>query len=410
MALSGIYVDDYIERLREWERSTADPAIYDRIDFFFPSYGFKRIHAGGRDDRWVSPLKLNLTKPKHPTPNKTVVSRSDFSFREQGEWDDRVWVIEKLRQDWGMSSPYEVYMAVADRLGLTPPQNGGGKAAAGAAERRRQLLDAIQEYFVWNLWGRDDRAVMAVRGYLENKRGFSEASAKKIGFGFVPAWDRVEKNILGHRLKFTPEEIEAACPVKSDDGYTSVGQSHVLSIPYRSGEELKGFLFRRIDDGQPKYKANTGLDRKGGFFNVPATLSGEGRLVVVEGEMDALTASAAGIENVAAIGGSDISGERVRQVEDALRRGMKSIVLCLDLDEKDGIPDKEKRHRAIMRSIHAIRDIRPDFEDIYIAAFTSPCDPDEFVRNRGGEEFRRFLSQAVPYWKYMYYYYSFMQH
>ena len=141
-------------------------------------------------------------------------------------------------------------------------------------------------------------------------------------------------------MRFSKQDLDNACRVRSEDGYTTIGRKHVLAIPYRCGGELKGFLFRAIDsDIQPKYKANTGLERTSSFFNMPSDRK-EKSIIVVEGEMDALTATAAGIEGVVAIGGSDITGERRSLIYDALGRNTKKITLCLDLDA-----DKEGKQR-----------------------------------------------------------------
>ena len=132
-------------------------------------------------------------------------------------------------------------------------------------------------------------------------------------------------------------------------------------------------------------------------------------IVVVEGEMDALKATAEGIPNVVAIGGSEISGERRRQVEDVLRRGVTRITLCLDLDplkEDPGQGNLASRHDHLKRTAHTIQDVDSSFEEIYVALFPEPSDPDEFIRGRGAGAFRTLLSEAVPYWKYSYDYHS----
>ena len=120
--------------------------------------------------------------------------------------------------------------------------------------------------------------------------------------------------------------------------------------------------------------------------------------------MDALTATAAGIENVVAIGGSEIAGERRRQVEDALhRRGVRRITLCLDLDTTStGEPNFEARHDHIMKSVHTIKDVDISFDDIYVALFSEPFDPDQFIRERGMHDFRNLVEGAMPYWQYLF--------
>lgn len=391
---------DYIDILKDWERTVANDVIYDNIGTLFPAYGFVRMQAGGPRDHWASPLKIDLSHPKTPNREKTVVSACDLRFREQGDWDNSVNVTDKLMEDYSLGSVFEVYRFIADRFNLDMPTTSESGPKNAGKSRRAQLLEFLEDYFVWNLENNGGAACRKAREYLAG-RGFTSDQVKAIRFGFVPGWDKVESYVTRSRWRFTGEEMEQACRVRSDEGYTTVGKTHVLAIPYRCGGELKGFLFRAIDATAPKYKANTGLDRKSSFFNIP-----EGReskeLIVVEGEMDALTASAAGIADVVAIGGSDISGERRNQVYDALGRKTVKITLCLDLDtDGDGRPDHAKRFRAVRRSLHTIFDVSPDFNSVYVALLPHPSDPDEFIRENGAEAFRELVGNAVPWWEYL---------
>ena len=123
--------------------------------------------------------------------------------------------------------------------------------------------------------------------------------------------------------------------------------------------------------------------------------------------MDALTATAAGIPGVVSMGGSEIAGERKRQVERAFAFGTRSIILCPDLDtskEEDGtvVPDHAKRLKAVLHSVHTIKDIDIEFDNIYVTVFDEPTDPDEFIRKRGGVAFITLLREALPWWEYVY--------
>lgn len=393
-------MSDYLEILKEWERTEANPVIFDHIDDLFPSYGFLRIRSG--KDRWVSPLKIDLSQPKTPNKEKTVVEATDFKFREQGDWDNWISVIDKLMEDYSIGSVFDAYRFIAQKYCLNMPTF-SGKGSINYKERSRKnvVLNALEEYFVWNLKNNSGAQCKAAKEYLSS-RGFSTDEIDRFRFGFVPSWDKVEAYITSPRMRITKDELDDACQVRSEDGLTSVGKKHVLAIPYRCGGETKGFLFRAIEDGiLPKYKANTGLDRKSSFFNMP-----EGRemkeIVVVEGEMDALTATAAGIQNVVAIGGSDISGERRSQVFDALNRNTSKITLFLDLDaDSEGKPNGVKRVNAIRRSLHSIFDVSPDFKDVYVACFPEVSDPDEYIRKHGAEAFRTLLNKACPWWEYL---------
>ena len=398
----------YLDILQEWEDRVADPAVYEHLDVLFPSFQFRRLYPGDpKKDHWASRYKLDLSLPRYKNAEKTVVYRSDMRFREQGDWDNGIGVIDRFISDQGLTNVFEAYVAISSRLGLAMPQAGDREVteAVDRQARRSALMDTLVDYFCWNLENNKSAKASATRSYLK-RRGFTPKQSSHLLLGFVPDWSKVIRYITIDK-HFPLEDLNEVCGVLNADNYTAVGKTHVLAIPYECGGVVKGFLFRRIDDSRegPKYLANANLDRKTVFFNIPAASDLED-IIVVEGEMDALKASAEGIRGVVAIGGSEVAGERRRQIEDALRRGVKRITLCLDLDAKkdSGEPNYAARHDHIMKSVHTIKDVDPSFEEIYVACFSEPSDPDEYIRERGGEAFRELLGNAVPYWCYLFEY------
>lgn len=380
---------DYLDILKQWKRDIADPVIFEHIDELFPAFGFVLVQ-----ECWCSPLKMDLSRPQTPRRDKTVVSRADMRFREQGRWNDSVSVNDMLMSEYRLSSIYEVCRMVSDRFCIPMPST---SAYDGSRDRRQRVLAKLQDYFTWNIENNSGYACKAARRYLTETRGFTDEWIRRLGIGFVPAWDKVVAAVASPRNRITPEELDEACKVTSQDGYTSVGRDHVIAIPYRCGGELKGFLFRSVDpEVRPKYRANTSLERKSVFFNMPEDREPKD-IIVVEGELDALTATAAGIANVVSIGGSEISKDRESQVFDALNRNTRRITLCLDLDtDKEGRPNEEKWFACVKRSIHSIQDAKLDFDEIYIARFPTPSDPDEFIRSNGAEAFTELIRNAKP--------------
>lgn len=396
----------YLDILKEWEDRVADPAIYEHIDLLFPAFQFiRRCQDDPQKDHWASRYKLDLSLPRYKKAEKTVIYRSDMRFREQGNWDNAIGIINRYISDQGLTNVFEAYVSISSRLGLAMPQ-AGDKEVADTIERqtrRSALLDTLRDYFSWNLENNKSAKASATRGYLK-RRGFSMKQASSLLLGFAPDWNKVIRYITIEK-HFRLEDLNEVCGVLNAENYTAVGKTHTLSIPYECGGVLKGFLFRRIDDTKegPKYLANAGLDRKSVFFNIKADNDIK-EIIVVEGEMDTLKATAEGLNNVVAIGGSEIAGERRQQIEDAFKRGVKKITLCLDLDP---VKDSEKanyeaRHSHIMKSIHTIKDVEPAFDEIYVACFNVPSDPDEFIRNKGAEAFKQLLADALPYWTYLY--------
>ena len=395
-------MDVYFDILRDWERRVADPAVYEHLDTLFPAFSFRRIMPGGPKDHWASRFKTDLTLPKRRTAEKTVVYRTDMCFREQGNWSEPEGVMDRIVRENGLSSVYEAYRMVSRTLGLDMPRPDSSQVAEaiGRAERRNALIEVLVSYFMWNLENNRSAKASRTRTYLKKERGLSSSDTRRFMLGFVPDWSTVVRHVTIEK-GFSLEELDTVCGVRNAEGYTAVGKTHVLAIPYECAGEVKGFIFRKTDGGDgPKYIASSGLDRKSVFFNMKADRDPKG-ILVVEGEFDAIKATCAGFDNVVAIGGADISGERRRQVEDALGRGVNRIFLCPDLDtDAEGNPDFAKRHQAVMRSVHTIKDVDFRFEEIFVVRFPSPADPDSFIREMGPGQFEVVVKAAVPYWKY----------
>ena len=403
---------EYLDILREWQTKVLKPCVYEHVDALFPAYQFRRMNPGGPKDHWASRYKMDKTIPKNKIAAKTVIYQSEMHFREQGEWSgSSIGILDFYMKENGIRSLYEACQALDARFGLNMPRKDSPDIVAKVQKRARKdaLLEDLMGYFAWNLENNSSDKAQKTRSYLAKERGFTKEQISRLNLGFVPDWGTVMRFIT-QRKGYTIEELEAACEVRNAEGKTTVGKTHTLAIPYECAGVLKGFIFRKIENKEgPKYIASQELDRKSAFFNITADPDPKD-IVVVEGEFDALKATAEGIENVVAIGGAEIAGERRSQVEDALsRRGVKKIILCLDLDAEKDDPSKAKtqqRHEHVMRSIHTIKDVDFDFEEIYVASFPEPSDPDEYIRSYGVEAFKNLLNDAVPYWRYLFDYMS----
>jgi len=96
-------------------------------------------------------------------------------------------------------------------------------------------------------------------------------------------------------------------PIEGHQGYEGW-----ISIPYFTALDIcVGFKFRRLDDGKPKYGAPVG--QKSHLFNVIATMSNTSKVVVCEGEFDAIVMEAncqvpaVGVPGVAAWNGESLT-------------------------------------------------------------------------------------------------------
>lgn len=134
---------------------------------------------------------------------------------------------------------------------------------------------------------------------------------------------------------------------------------HHLSIPYITESGVVGFKFRRIDDGDPKYMIPTG--QKHHLYNVSAILHAVHEVLIVEGEIDAISATLAGHPAVAVAGVNAWKPHFSRCFD-----GIGRVVIATDNDVKeDGSNPGQELARRLSDAIpQAIRVSLPPDSDI----------------------------------------------
>jgi DNA primase len=134
---------------------------------------------------------------------------------------------------------------------------------------------------------------------------------------------------------------------------------HHLSIPYITEAGVVGFKFRRIDNGDPKYMIPTG--QKHHLYNVSAILNAVHQVLIVEGEIDAISATLAGHPAVAVAGVNAWKPHFSRCFD-----GIGTVIIATDNDVKeDGSNPGQDLARKLMDVIpNAIRVSLPPDSDI----------------------------------------------
>lgn len=157
--------------------------------------------------------------------------------------------------------------------------------------------------------------------------------------------DGAEKFLLGYVAEVAPGHEDRL--------------KHHLSIPYITGAGVVGFKFRRIDGGDPKYMIPTG--QKHHLYNVDAILNAVSQVLIVEGEIDAISATLAGHPAVAVAGVNAWKPYFSRCFD-----GIGTVVIATDNDVKeDGSNPGQDLARRLQDAIpQAIRVSLPPNSDI----------------------------------------------
>ncbi len=123
------------------------------------------------------------------------------------------------------------------------------------------------------------------------------------------------------------------------------------------------------------------------FINLPARID-NGDLIIVEGEIDSLHATALGIKNVVCVGRQEASDE---QLIDAQRRGFTSVTICLDREPQK---DDKTMETAIQIGNKAQALGLDVFVIVLPALYPVKTDLDNYLLAKGKDEFLTLINQA----------------
>jgi len=260
--------------------------------------------------------------------------------------------------------------------------------AAKKAEEQASLRDVTQAAADWFTQQLGSSNGAPAREYL-TKRGISEATRKAFGFGLAPE----SRSALKEALKKFPTAmlVESGMLIAVDDKEPYDRFRGRLMIPIRDARgRVIAFGGRILGDGEPKYlnSPDTPLFDKGRtLYNLdkasPASRQ-TNRIIVVEGYMDVIALSEAGIADAVAPLGTALTENQLGM----LWRMVPVPVLCFDGDSAG----QKAAMRAAMRALPLLR---PGFS-LAFATLPAGQDPDDLVRARGAEGFTAIVDEAQP--------------
>jgi DNA primase len=262
--------------------------------------------------------------------------------------------------------------------------------AAKRAEQQAGLHDVMQAAQDWFRASLDTPAGAKARDYLASRK-FDAHTMERFGFGYAPnsrgaiakALDRFDRAML----------VEAGLLIAVDDKEPYDRFRDRLTIPIHDARgRVIGFAARILDADKkdaPKYlnSPDTPLFDKGRtLFNLhragPASRK-SGRMVVVEGQMDAVAMAAAGFEEAVAPMGTALTERHL----ELLWRMVDAPILCFDGDSAG--------QRAAMRGIaRALPMLRPG-KTLSIVQLPAGLDPDDLIRQQGAKAMEGLLAEPA---------------
>ncbi|MXP09266.1 DNA primase [Pseudoblastomonas halimionae] len=255
------------------------------------------------------------------------------------------------------------------------------------AKGLRDLMEAAQTWFSDNLSGPQGAEA---RAYLE-RRGIAEKTIRAFGFGYAPE----DRTALGKALTDYPKDmlVEGGLriEVEGKEPYDRFRGRLMLPIRDPRGRVIAfgGRILKDIE-GAPKYlnSPDTPLFDKGrnlyNFDRSGPLARKSGRMLVVEGYMDAIACAAAGIEEVVAPLGTALTEAQLG----LLWRVVDVPVLCFDGDGAG--------QRAAMRAVSRALPLLAPGKSLAIAVLPTGKDPDDLLKERGREAMLRVIEDARP--------------
>ncbi len=186
----------------------------------------------------------------------------------------------------GLQTAQETLQRLAALAGYDLPQTLDRAALerVKTAQAHTSLLEAAHSIFMRTLSSEAGKKELE---YL-HKRGYTADDITTMQLGAIPPI-----NSLNKQLKDETVNNVNIVNTKIDELQTvGFGSTHTLAIPHRDYRgRLIGFIARTVSEAEPKYKYSKGLTVGEQFFNLDKN-KGEKKLVVVEGTLDALLATA----------------------------------------------------------------------------------------------------------------------
>ncbi|MBP3427272.1 MAG: DNA primase [Clostridia bacterium] len=263
---------------------------------------------------------------------------------------------------------------LAEQVHMDIPEMVAGPDDAASRTDKERLYEANKQcarFFHAQLWKKENALVLS---YLYN-RGLDDGVIRTFGLGSTPPRSDGATAAL-REMGFTDDElVRAGISVRRDGRvYDMFRQRAIFPIIDAQGRVL-GFGGRALGDAKPKY-LNTGdtpvFNKRQGVFaaNLLKKQRNLKRVILVEGYMDVIALTQAGVPGVCATLGTALTIEQARLLKryapeiwvsyDGDAAGQNAILRALDIFDEEGI-----RARVL--------------------DFPGGMDPDEYIRAYGPE-------------------------
>ncbi len=273
---------------------------------------------------------------------------------------------------------------LAERSGITLPEDGYDDSFAKLKNRIYDINRETAKFYYSFLmseegaWGRE---------YLKN-RGLTDETITHFGLGCAPdSWDSLINHLKAKG--YSVKDMLAANVISEgrNNSYYDRFRKRVMFPIINIRGNVVGFSGRALPGDEKaggKYvnTSDTPVYKKGeNLFGMNfAKNNCAEQVIIVEGNMDAVSLHQAGVTNTVAAFGTGFTKEQVNLIS----RYTKEVVLMFDSDEAG--------QKAVRR---ASEQLKNSGLSVKVVVIPDGKDPDEFIKKQGPERFKALLKGAV---------------
>jgi DNA primase len=350
---------------------------------------YVRLKKSGKDFAGLCPFHQEKTPSFTVSPTKQIF----YCFGCNKGGDVFNFVMEMERCEFP-----EAVRIIAEKCGISVPRLSERSPEQKKENQQRAVLLEMhreaQNFFVRQLETTGEGR--AARAYLED-RGLDKDALERFGIGYSPSGGDV---LLRHlKQKYPDKSLTESGLVSRDQSsgrlFDRFRRRITFPIANESGK-IVAFGCRALGDDQPKYlnSPETPIYSKSNVLyhldRAKDAMRRQDFAVLVEGYMDAIAVSRAGISNVVASCGTSLAESQIK----LLGRFTKRVIVNYDPDTA-GLAAAE-------RSISLL--LEQDFE-VKVLALPAigdkKADPDLFIREKGSDTYIKALKDAPPYVDYL---------
>lgn len=299
--------------------------------------------------------------------------------RNECGYSSTLW--DYITQRDGLTTNQETLQALAKLSGYNLPNNLSKTAQESfkRAQEKQSKLETAQNILTSRLFSEDGKKELQ---YLHD-RGYSDDDIKAMGLGALPPKKALE-NRLDDLLVNNVNIVNIKIPELSNLDY----KTHSLTIPIRDKRgRLKGWSVRSISGAEPKYKYSYGIETGSELANLDRA-RGLKELIIVESPIDALIATARGIEGVTACMRSKPTEA---MLDDLKNSKVRSVTLALDSDEAGQKGTVETLYALYARGLTG-----------YVMTYPKGIkDLDELIKKQGADKAQKLIDTAEAGHKYL---------